>query len=236
MRFQGIARYVHLTKASAPKDFPDKLRYGLEVLIRGDDPQTATIRAQIEANKPADFSASSYVPLIECDGALAGYVALRARSSADYARPAFVKFGPNGMEEIIDPTADGNTVGKIVHVDVTFAGYSKGNGGVNCYLNGTAVTDADGPIDRELLSSGPSAQSLFGDLAGGPAPTAVPQGAAPTPAPAPAPVPAPVPAAPAPTLIMTAKANGASYESFVAQGWTDAMMVEQGYAVAPSFV
>jgi hypothetical protein len=42
----------------------------------------------------------------------------------------------------------------------------------------------------------------------------------------------PVAAAPA-TIIMTAKANGATAEAFRAQGWTDDQMVEQGYATRP---
>ena len=50
--------------------------------------------------------------------------------------------------------------------------------------------------------------------------------------------PAPAPTAPAvpnsailqvPVRTMTAKAGGATYEQFVAQGWTDAMLREQGY-------
>lgn len=40
------------------------------------------------------------------------------------------------------------------------------------------------------------------------------------------------PVAPAPVKQMTAKAGGATYEQFVAQGWTDAQMIEQGYLVA----
>lgn len=82
------------------------------------------------------------------------------------------------------------------------------------------------------------------------APTEPPQLPAPTPAPvaqaAPVPVtpnpaflnvPAPAapvpPAAPvAPQRVMTAKAGGAPYEAFTAQGWTDAQLIEQGYMLA----
>ena len=61
--------------------------------------------------------------------------------------------------------------------------------------------------------------------------------AAPAPYVAPAPVaaPAPVPVVPSTSFMappvpqMTAKAGGAPYESFIANGWTDAMMREQGY-------
>jgi hypothetical protein len=42
------------------------------------------------------------------------------------------------------------------------------------------------------------------------------------------------PAAPpaAPARQMTAKAGGAPYESFVAQGWNDATLVQHGYMTA----
>jgi len=50
------------------------------------------------------------------------------------------------------------------------------------------------------------------------------------PAPAPNPAILQVPA-PAPVRQMTAKAAGATYEQFVAQGWTDDMLRQQGYMV-----
>lgn len=53
---------------------------------------------------------------------------------------------------------------------------------------------------------------------------------APPVAPAPGMVPPPVPPA-APQRIMTAKAAGAPYESFVAGGWTDEMLIQHGYMV-----
>ena len=43
----------------------------------------------------------------------------------------------------------------------------------------------------------------------------------------------PVPPVPAPTKVMTAKAAGATYESMIAAGWTDAQLIEQGYLAAP---
>lgn len=45
--------------------------------------------------------------------------------------------------------------------------------------------------------------------------------------------PPPVPAAaPAPARVMTAKAAGATYESFVEKGWNDALLVQHGYMQA----
>ena len=73
-----------------------------------------------------------------------------------------------------------------------------------------------------------------------PAPAAAPWAAAPAPAaevpaPAPAPIPAPV-VAPAPVVVepvktMTAKAAGATYQAFIANGWTDDKMIADGYMV-----
>lgn len=75
-----------------------------------------------------------------------------------------------------------------------------------------------------------------------PAPQPAPQ---PAPAPAPVAAPPPMPVVPHPTILagpapavpppaapvraMTAKAAGATYESFIAQGWTDARLVQHGY-------
>lgn len=68
-----------------------------------------------------------------------------------------------------------------------------------------------------------------------PVTAAAPQFAAPAPTPAAAP---PTPVVPNPAILnvpapkqMTAKAAGAPYEAFVAQGWTDDMLRQQGYMV-----
>lgn len=77
-----------------------------------------------------------------------------------------------------------------------------------------------------------------------PAPTAAPGFAVPAVTPSPAPVPPVVAVAPAPAFVappppavpaapagprMTAKANGATYESFRAGGWTDDLLRQHGY-------
>ena len=66
-----------------------------------------------------------------------------------------------------------------------------------------------------------------------PVTAAAPQFAAPAPV-APVPVvpnPAILQVAPPPAHVMTAKAAGATYEAFIAQGWTDDMLRQQGYMV-----
>ncbi|MGJ0509080.1 MAG: hypothetical protein ACR652_18555 [Methylocystis sp.] len=81
-------------------------------------------------------------------------------------------------------------------------------------------------------------------IPGAPAPAPAPPAATPVPgmppipgAPAPAPAPAAIPVVPnpailtPPTKVMTAKANGATYEAMVAAGWTDALLIQEGYLV-----
>jgi hypothetical protein len=58
----------------------------------------------------------------------------------------------------------------------------------------------------------------------------VPVPAVPTPAPAPVPVPTPA----APGRQLTAAANGATYEQLIANGWTDAALVQNGLMLAPA--
>ena len=96
-------------------------------------------------------------------------------------------------------------------------------------------------VDTSAVGFGKSAQLPQGassvPLSQGFVPPAVvtPQAVV-TPNPAFLQVPAVVPAAVAPPPLpvarqMTAKANGATYESFIASGWTDALLVQHGYMV-----
>lgn len=100
------------------------------------------------------------------------------------------------------------------------------------------------------IKTGPDASAVFGAA---PVATAMPAAVAPVPfaaPPTPFQVPAPVAVAPHPAILapvapplppavpaapavpqMTAKAAGATYESFKAAGWTDAQMRDQGYLV-----
>jgi len=103
-------------------------------------------------------------------------------------------------------------------------------------LQGYGPEIVRGTDPNETFGAGPSLPPGASATPVGPgvAPPAV-AAAGPPPAPvAPAPTPPPVPVAPpaAPVRAMTAKAAGATYESFVASGWTDAAMVAEGYLVA----
>lgn len=76
------------------------------------------------------------------------------------------------------------------------------------------------PIDAGAAAS---AAPAFATAASAPPTTATPAAAA---------APAPAPETSGPT--MTAKANGVSYDAFIAQGWTDDLLLEHGYIEAPS--
>ena len=87
----------------------------------------------------------------------------------------------------------------------------------------------------EEIISGPAPASVFGAAPSMPAGASV-LGAAPAPVAAPVAAPAPV----APVKVMTEKAAGATYEQFIASGWADAQLIEQGYMImttpAPGFL
>lgn len=87
---------------------------------------------------------------------------------------------------------------------------------------GAQVQDAAAPATgtpAPATAAGAPSNDAFAAGAGAPAPAPAPEAAAPPPAPAPA------PSGPR----MTAKAAGVPYESFIAKGWTDEMLIAQGY-------
>ena len=106
-------------------------------------------------------------------------------------------------------------------------------------LGGEATTGAvtgavSAPVIPGAVAAAPATAAAAQPWAA--APAAAPATFAPAPeqaaAPAvvaPAAAPAPAPVAAAPVKTMTAKAAGATYEAFVANGWSDDKMVEQGY-------
>lgn len=152
---------------------------------------------------------------------------------------------PGDFVQVAGSTAGntGATPGVYInHNFVAFQGHSP---------DGYIVT---GPDPKDLgFGAGPQpamSQVPVGAMAAPPAPLPAPAPSMPAPA-APAPAPAPQtavaphpaillpaippapPAAPAPPAgpVMTAKAAGATYQQFVANGWTDANLRQQGYIV-----
>jgi len=93
------------------------------------------------------------------------------------------------------------------------------------------LTGNEGALGR--LDNRPTAEQMFGDVG---APPAAPAPQAPPAAPAPqAPPAAPAPQAPD-QLIMTAAANGMTYQQYKDAGWSDEQMISGGVAQKPSFV
>jgi hypothetical protein len=180
MRVQGIARYTHLAKPSAPKGSQD-LKYSINILIHKNDPQLPNIQAElattIKNGFPSGMPASAHTCLHDMaikdptNTALADYMSLSANTRADMNRPDFVD---SNLDMIIDPAADSNTDGMVVYADINFATYDQVAKGVKAYLNAVMVTQQEGAIPRESLSSKPSVKSLFGDLVGTAAAPAVP--------------------------------------------------------------
>src|SRR5690606_3465649 len=112
--------------------------------------------------------------------------------------------------------------------------YKIGDSGIGCGLNGVILTGQEGPLGR--LDNKPTAEQMFAGLSGA-APAAAPQqgfmGGAPTP-PAP-PTPSAPPAPPvAPVMVMTAAANGVTYDAYKANGWTDDQLIQNGLAIRSS--
>lgn len=236
-RYKGIARYVHIMKPGAPKG-SDRLRWSGNILIHKNDPQCATITAEIEAAKqngfPSGFPANGDVCWHDlavtepANIALKDYMCLKFSTNVDQDRPHFVD---GGFNQFIDPMADSNATGKIVYVDGYIGSYDKGKGGVKTYLNGMLVTEEVGAIPTEALSSKPDAKSMFGDIDTG--------GTQATGAPAPSPASPPTPAPNAePQYVMTAKAAGNTRQQLLdnGQGWTDELLLSQDMMTLPSGV
>jgi len=162
------------------------------------------------------------------------------RFTSGFAPKVVKPSGPGVWSEVTDPRE--LKAGYFVRV----AGNVKSNENAQkpgMYLNFNMVEIAG--YGAEIVQ-GPSAQDAFGTAAALPAgasavpiataplPGALPVATVPPPAamvPPPAPpVPVAVPPPPAaPVRQMLPAAGGASYESFIAGGWTDALLVQNGY-------
>lgn len=131
-------------------------------------------------------------------------------------------------QPILDPSRI--YAGRMVWVLFGLSYYPNGKGGIGCWVNGIVDAEHDGKFGR--LDGTPSIDQFFDMLPSNAfTGTTTPTQTNPT---------APLPYAPPPPLPaagkkeMTAKANGATYESFIQNGWTDEMMIRDGY-MFPSF-
>lgn len=214
-------------------------RFSLTMLFHPQDPEFVKLKAEYDAAVRDAFP--SGVPLGK-DVCLSLYDdKFRGKEYYDVRFTGYWVFSCNAKEEdrpticdqsytpVVDPGAESMVPGHIVWVNAGISGFTKGKGGMGGWLNGIMVTGQMGP--HGLLSNKPSAESMFADINASPAGQAA---AAAVPSP---PVP-PAPGVPAPPAgkVMTPAANGATYESHVAAGWSDVQMIEAGLLTAPGGV
>jgi hypothetical protein len=193
-------------------------KFNLSLLIRPDDPQVAALKAEIEAAKLASFP-NGYTGTDECfqpydtkyankdyyDSRFSGWWVLSCSAKSD-DKPSVVD---EAMQPIIDPSAVYS--GMLANVHMGISGYIKGRGGIGGWLNGVQILDVEPPMGR--LDGKPSVEAMFGGASTAP----------------------PAATAPAATPVMTAAANGVTYDAHIAAGWTDEKLIAAGLAIAPSF-
>lgn len=233
--------------------------YSLKVAFNPATPETAEINALVQATLVAsEFKGvmphNGDHPVKQCDpslaeGKLAGLVSINAKTRNGAPKV----FDLNGQP--LEPMVYGPMMypGALVKLLVTAYPFNKdGNKGVALSLDGIQIVDAT--VARlPIGGAGPDAAAAFGGgqaaaFGGGQAATLAPQApvqgyvapAAPTGQPpvtyqTPGVVPAPSFLAPPPPVVpagpvMTAKANGMTYESFKANpAWTDELLRSEGY-------
>jgi hypothetical protein len=210
--------------------------------------QIATAALQADAKFRGTLPPGGCWPINNCDpqkieGKLAGHVEFNAKTY----RGAPQVFDANGKS--LDPMVYGPMLypGAIVQAVVHAYSFDNMSKGVAFGLDGIKIIDAKAP--RLPVGGGIDASAVFGGApAFGPPGAAAPpvyQPAPPVYQPAPAPVaanvqphpgfltpgaappPAP-PMPPAPARQMTAAANGVTYEAYIAAGWTEQQLRENG--------
>ena len=220
MLIQGIARYENVTKTWAHKKTPDKPQWGITLLVKKDSPQIAAIEKElndaISMAHPKGIPTNDWktcwkdVAVEEPESEfLKDYMILKSSTSDKFGRPILVN---NEIVTIIDLNYP--IIGKVVVADIYFKSYDNC---ISAHLRATKITDTYGEIALEKLEKKKTAEQIFG----APAPVA------------PAPV-APAPVAPSTNYQMTEKAAGSDRDAFIAEGWTDVMLIEQGYMLAPN--
>lgn len=209
-------------------------KYSVAILLPPNDPQIAAIQAEVNTAAANGFPSGMPAGTDCCfqpydqkyngkdyyDPRFSGYMVLSCTAKAD-DKPVVVD---GNHVPIIDPGVVYS--GCIAHVHMAVSAYTKGRGGIGGWLNGVMFTGEEGPFGR--LDGRPSAEQMFATIGQ----TATPPQAG-APAPVPPTAPTPPPAAPSIVHQMTDKAAGATYESFIAGGWTDEAMIAGGYMLPP---
>lgn len=238
MLIKGIARYPHLLNPSSSKNV-DKLKYSVNLLIHKLDSKLPQLTKKINEAIANGFPKGTPDDFYNCltdlavtdptNDALKEYMCLKASSNAEFEKPHIVD---NDLNPIIDPTF--RITGKCVWIDGSPGTFNKGSNGVSFYLNATKVTNEEGPIPSDSISSKPSIEQIFEGIDDESSPIAPTTPTTPTtPAPPAPPVPSPVVEE---KYQMTYKANGMTRDQFIAQGWSDAQLISEGYLSPPNGV
>jgi hypothetical protein len=222
-RVKGILSYPHLFTPRAVQQGDDP-KFGVVVLLRDTDPQLQQILALQDQEKKNGFpSGFPNTGKVFCKPSpdYPGWHQISGGAKADQ-RPAVV-------DEQFTPVSDPGRVfaGMVAHVSFnTFTYSTPVNKGVSAGLNGVMITNETGELGR--IDGRPSVEAMFAGVGSDPvgAPFAAPSMPPSPPAP-------PAPPA-APVRLMTPKAGGVTYEAYIANGWTDALLIEHGM-MTPGF-
>lgn len=231
--------YPHLFQPRAVQQGQEP-KYSVAALIRKDDPQVTQIQAAIETEKangfPSGFPAKAKVCLKDCavefpeDPKLANYYVVSCNANAKDKPPVV----DTSMQPVMDPAKV--YAGAIAWLHISIYPYNKDvNRGIAAGLNGVMLTGEEGELGR--LDNKPTVEQMFSGVGTpGMTPPVAPQTPAvgATPPPAPPTPPAAPPASPA--YQMTAAAKGATRDQYLAQGWTDELLIQHGLMLPPNGV
>ncbi len=218
MKIQGQVRYENVITAWAYKKTPDRLQYGITILIHKDSDVIKEINKEIESvianrfpkGKPKDYkSFFKDVAIEEPEAtALKDYMQVKTSTLASIKRPILVD---SNLQPIIDPST--KIVGKNVLIDIDIKAYDEN---LSAHLNGTMVSNEDGPIPIENLVKEVTADQMFGE-------SVLPESAQ-THA-----------KCEQVAHVMTTSATS-TYEAYKTAGWSDAQLIEKGLMESPGGV
>jgi cell division septation protein DedD len=244
LNFKGFISFPQIftpdyVRNAMGKPASDRKRYTCDIMIPAGDAQIGIIQqhqdAAIQNSYPSGAPADLRVPFLAYEKKYQGKSYYDPKFNGWYVLSLSAKEEdkPKVVDANMQTIADPGQVypGAEVIVACGITGYTDGKGGIGCWLNGVMVTGKESPFGR--FDNRPTTEQMFANVTQGQAVTqsetnvTAGQGQPASSVPSPS---APPPAPPATAeKVMTAKANGGTYEQFVANGWTDTMLVEQGY-------
>ena len=203
---KGIISYPSVFKpkpyTNDPKSAP---KYGCSILVEKTDPQIQKIQSAITTVQTAFFpngmlAKSKNHMFIDCATAYPEDQSLHHCMIVRSKSEESKR--PVVMDSSNNDVVDPSRVkpGDIGCIDITIFGFKTVNGGISAGLNALMIFEEEGAMGR--LGSARKREEMFQDTE---------------------------PHTRASSPIMTAKANGVPYETFLAQGWTHEAMVAGGY-------